>query len=238
MWQPSTLIWCKKTVAIWWQTCIIFNHLVPFILSPLSFISHPISLWFISLLHTTQKSELSLLCFWSARNYIKVVEIAHQHYVATNHPIGFISAMCRSKKPLFLFFNQPFDAWDQRRDVCTHVCWQDSGSRGTTCWSQWYLSTSPCFLQGHRNHRRSAISSCVRQQPLSFWTAESQPGPPTDLWRMVGFFLLLHLATCPNGGEEGATGLLYYCTSSETRLTWNLRRCEIENQLRCLLLWK
>lgn len=102
MWQPSTLIWCKKTVAIWWQTCIIFNHLVPFVLSPPSFISHPVSLWFTSLLQA-QKREFSFLRFWSARNDIKVVGIAHQHYVAINRQIGFISAMCRSKKTSFLF---------------------------------------------------------------------------------------------------------------------------------------
>lgn len=114
--------------------------------------------------------------------------------------------------------------------ACVCVCWQDNGSAGAACWSQWYLSTSMCSPQGHGNHGCRMISGFVRQRPLSFWTAEAQTGPPTDLWRMVGIPLPLDNMS----KWEPSTGLLCFCPSSQTCVTQNLLCCVIENHMWCI----
>lgn len=98
-----------------------------------------------------------------------------------------------------LFFSQLWTL-DLGGSYCAHVWWQDSGSRGAACWSQWYSSASSCSPQGQGDHGCPMILGHARQQPLWIWTAEPQTGPPTDLLRMVGLLSLLPLTTCPNEG--------------------------------------
>lgn len=138
----------------------------------------------------------------------------------------FVASSCSLAKPskpsvgLWIFFF-PISLWTPGLEVVTvHTCvltgqWEQRGSLLVPVVG--YLSASSCFPQGHRNHGCPMISDCVCQQPLSFWTAEPQTGPPTDLWRMVRFLFASHLDNMSKWGL--ATWLLYYCPSSETCLT-------------------
>lgn len=127
------------------------------------------------------------------------------------------SVMCR-KEDFILFFNQPSKP-GIRGKKRAHMCadrtvgaeGQPAGLCGT-CSPPRVSFKDTETIGVHRSPSASVTSYCrFEQQSLG----KALPLTCREWWDS---FLLLLLATCPNGGGF-ATGLLYYCTSSETRLT-------------------